>query len=169
MFPHHREFMIRLLLADTKRTAIVQAAGKTVGLSVAVRAFSEADLDALQAPAVLVFDAGGRLTPESLQRLRRTSTGAVRHSPAVVFCTEKHMAQWRASGAVALSDKAGVDEVARAVKFAASNERRWIASTGYVGPDRRTEQTFQVFRRRAGDQPANENAAPVQRPKSRFW
>ena len=147
--------MPKLVLAHTRHRTVIQAAAKAAGLQCMLRAFSPPDLMDLKAPVLLAFDADGLPTfePDFLQYLRRTHPGGVRYSPAVVFCkTREEIAEWRAAGAIAVPDKAGVDEVATAIRAALTGSRKWVASSTYVGPDRRAHRAvFKINKRRRED------------------
>ena len=150
--------MIRLVLAHTKKVALVHAAAKAAGLGLASCPLGPADLAALKAAVLLVFDADAApaLTPDMLQHLRRSSKGGVGLSPAIVFCAARAIPAWRAAGVIALEEGVSQLEVERAVKTAVSEELRWINNPNYVGPDRRTTQSGVSFGRRVEDRPAND-------------
>lgn len=147
--------VIRIALANTQFKSVVNAAAAAAGLKCAFRIFSGADLMELKEPVLLVFDAGGgtKLTPEHLQYSRRTHRGAVRYSPAVVFCREKaELGPWRTAGAVPLLPDASTDDVIAAFKAALAGTSEWVASEIYVGPERRSRKALlQIKKRRTAD------------------
>lgn len=142
---------MRLILAYTRNRNAILTAAKACGMQCALRAFSPADLMELRTPVLLAFDANGKpdFEPDFLQYLRRTHPGGVRYSPAIVFCrTREEIEDWRAAGAVPVSEKADAAELSAAIKTALVSTRKWVASASFVGPDRRGRKALLRMRKR---------------------
>ncbi|MET0183523.1 MAG: hypothetical protein ABW199_11615 [Caulobacterales bacterium] len=153
--------MTRQYLVNSSLKEAVQAAARSLGGQVHLRAFTRSDLERLKQPVLVIADDSrlDLITPDVLQNMRRTSRGGMRYSPFLVFCSRKNdIPIWRHAGAIAVPAGADRATVKKAMEEALNGAKTWVTAQSYVGPCRRSHKAVLAWRNRRSSDRAEAQA-----------